>query len=290
MPTSAVPTFYLYGEPHRSAVEGFVHIEAIDDRSRPSEWTIRPHAHAELAQLFLVAGGGGAMLAEDRSLAFTAPCLLLVPAGVVHGFDWEADSHGHVVTAAESFVAEIARVDASLAQLFRAPAIVPLAPDQTARATASVDELGRELGWAAPGHRAATGAALLSLMVVALRSAAMPVADADAYSRDARTVARFRERVERRFRLREPIEVHAASLGVSPTSLRAACDRVAGAPPVAILDQRALLEAKRQLLYTRLSIAEIAWSVGFGDAAYFSRFFSRHVGRSPRAYREARGG
>jgi AraC family transcriptional activator of pobA len=288
MPTDAVPSFYLYGEPHRTVAEGFVHVEPIDRRSRPSEWTIRPHAHAELVQIFLVEGGGGSMLAEDRSFAFDAPCLLLVPAGVVHGFAWRAESYGHVVTAAQAFVAEVATVDRALSGLFATSATVPLPPDAAERASGAAEAIGRELGWAAPGHRAAVGAALLSLLVTALRAAGGPAPAGRAPGREAHIVARFRERVEGRFRLREPIHAHAAALGVSATSLRTACARAAGASPAALLDQRALLEAKRALLYTRLSVSEVAWSIGFADAAYFSRFFARRVGVSPRAYRETR--
>ena len=57
----------------------------------------------------------------------------------------------------------------------------------------------------------------------------------------------------------------------------------------AMLDERALLEARRLLLYSNLSVTEIAYSVGFDDPAYFSRFFTRHVGQPPRAYRAGRG-
>jgi AraC family transcriptional activator of pobA len=37
-----------------------------------------------------------------------------------------------------------------------------------------------------------------------------------------------------------------------------------------------------------MSVAEIAYAVGFEDPAYFSRFFTRHVGQPPRTYRAAR--
>lgn len=289
MPTNAVPTFYLLGEAHRSAAEGFVHVEAIDDRSRPRNWTIRAHAHAELAQIFLVAAGSGSMLAEDSALPFKAPCLLLVPAGVVHGFRWEAESRGSVVTAAQSFVAELANVDPALSAVFQAPAVLSLEQAAAACAQGVITDLQRELGWSAAGHRAAVSAGLLSLLVLALRSrgAAAPADDIGA-SRDAKMVARLRERIEQRFRLREPAGAHAAALGVSLTTLRTACARVGAGSPIGMLDQRALLEAKRMLHYTPLSVAEIAYSLGFEDAAYFSRFFARHAGRSPRQYRAER--
>ncbi len=50
------------------------------------------------------------------------------------------------------------------------------------------------------------------------------------------------------------------------------------------------LEAKRALLYSNMTIAEVAYHLGFEDPAYFSRFFAKVVGRSPRAFRVARGG
>ena len=86
--TSSVPAFYLYGEPRRAVDERFVHVEALIDRTRPSEWTIRPHVHPDLNHIFYVGTGGGAMRADAVTLHFAAPCLMLVPAGTVHGFAW----------------------------------------------------------------------------------------------------------------------------------------------------------------------------------------------------------
>ena len=45
-------------------------------------------------------------------------------------------------------------------------------------------------------------------------------------------------------------------------------------------------KAKRLLLYTALSITEIALDVGFGSSQYFSRVFSRSEGVDPRTYRK----
>ncbi len=285
-----IPRFYLYGEPHRAVSERFVHVESLDDRSRPSEWTIRPHAHLELNHLFHIAAGGGAMRVESEAHRFTAPCLMIVPAGTVHGFAWEAESRGSVVTFATGYLQEIARRDADLQGLFRAVAIIDLAPEDDVEVRAAATGLMRELGWAAPGHRAAADAGLLALMVVALR--VLGPASAQALpmpGHQSELVARYRHRIEERFRLREPVATHAAALGASVAQLRGACARIARQPPSEMLDQRAVLEAKRVLLYSNLSIANVAYSLGFADPAYFSRFFTRHVGKSPRAFRHDQG-
>lgn len=281
-----VPTFYLYGEPHRSAVEGFIHVESLDDRSRPSKWTIQAHAHAELSQIFFIDSGGGLMLVEDRAVQFAAPSLLLVPATVVHGFQWRAESRGSVITMASSYLAELTRRDGGLAGLFRTPSVAPLADLDAEAMEGRIGDLVRELGWAAPGHRAAVDSALLSILVTALRRVCDGSPGQEAAHGYNAIVARLRERVEQRFRLREPVASYAAALGVSVTALRLACARVAGMPPAMMLDQRALLEARRALLYSNLSVAEIGYAIGFADPAYFSRFFARHTGQSPRQYRE----
>ena len=148
----------------------------------------------------------------------------------------------------------------------------------------------RELGWSGRGQRAAIEAALLQLMVLALRHGQLAQGTSPGTEKQAALVARLRERIEQRFREREPVSVHARALGTSLTALRQACARVAGSSPAQMLDDRALLEARRLLLYSQLSVTEVAYAVGFEDAAYFSRFFTRHVGQPPRAYRAARGG
>lgn len=286
-----VPTFYLYGEPHRVVADDFLHVESLDDRSRPAGWRIRPHAHRELNHLILIAEGGGVMRAEAGTTAFEAPCLLLVPARVVHGFRWHDESRGAVVTLANSHLDALVRRDPDVAALFSAPGVVMLAPEAAQAIAAYAAAMMRELGWAAPGHRAALDAGLMSIIVHALRSRAAPSAvGAGLPGRQAALVARLRARIEERFRLREPIAAYAESLGVSVTTLRVACAKVGGVPPGEMLDRRALLEAKRALCYTNWSVAEIAYSLGFADPAYFTRLFTRRTGTPPRRFRRERSG
>lgn len=285
MSKHTVPSFYLYGEAPRLVHKDFVHVEALVDRSRPSEWTIQPHAHFELNHIFVLLSGGGAMKADGALLRIEAPGFLLVPASTVHGFEWLEDSEGFVVTVGSSYVADLNAADETLADLFARPRAVGFAAGEVEHVRRIVADLVRELNWTSVGHRAAVSAAMLSLLVAAIRSMDAPAAAGARAGAHASTVARLRERIERRFRLREPISSHAAALGVSETALRAACAKVAGRSPGEMLDERALLEAQRALLYTNLSVSEIGFSVGFADPAYFSRFFQRKLGLPPRAYR-----
>ncbi|TNE39737.1 MAG: helix-turn-helix domain-containing protein [Sphingomonadales bacterium] len=283
----AIAQFYLYGEPQQDVSENFIHVESLELRSRPSEWTIRPHRHRDLNHIIHIAGGGGSMRAEAAHFTFDAPCLLLVPAGIVHGFEWVSESYGSVTTIANRYLAEVGLRHPDLAGLLLVPEVVRLVTEESGEVERLIADMSRELAWISPGQRARVEADLLTLMVIALRRREV---DADGAKtpvpgRQAALVARFRERIEERFRLRESVGDHADALGVSVTALRVACARLAGRPPAMMLDERGLLEARRLLLYSNLSVAEIAYAIGFDDPAYFSRFFTRHIGVSPRHYR-----
>jgi len=290
MVSAAIPSFYLYGEPHRAVEEGFVHVERLDSRSRPHEWTILPHAHADLVQLFLLEEGGGTMRAETKSLAVSAPALVIVPAGIVHGFDWHHESAGAVVTLSVRHLTLLDTRYPGLAAVFEQAGVIGSDDMPTERIGTQIATLMRELLWSGPGHRAAVDAALLTILVETLRSLDRMRDHAPAIPGHHHSlVARFRARIDERFRLREPIADYAEALGTSESRLRVACARVAALSPAAMLDQRAMLDAKRALLYTNMSVAEVGYAIGFSDPAYFTRFFSRHAGVSPSAYRKAAG-
>ena len=281
-----IPSFFLYGEPPRQIVDRFLHLEALDDRSRPSHWNIRAHSHANLNHIFFIAGGGGKMRTEGRVTAFSAPCLLLIPSGVVHGFSYEPETHGAVLTLSEAYLGELIHREPGFSVLFSSASAVSVPDDLAPRFSDILTRLSRELAWTAPGHGAAVEAELLALFVGALRLVhqARPEAWRAAGPR-AGLVARFRERIEARFRSGAPIQAYLGDLGVTASRLRSACVEVAGKPPIQMIQERTLLEAKRILLYSNMTVTEAAYDLGFDDPAYFSRFFRLHAQESPRAFR-----
>ncbi|MGW7006247.1 helix-turn-helix domain-containing protein [Streptomyces sp. NPDC054933] len=85
----------------------------------------------------------------------------------------------------------------------------------------------------------------------------------------------------------EPLSVgeHARRLGMDEPTLRRETLRATGATPKEYILRCRLRQAKRLLITTDCKIAEIARSVGYNDAAYFTRLFSRRVKQSPREFR-----
>lgn len=282
--TIDIPSFFLFGEAPQIVGDRYLHLEALSDRSRPNNWNIRAHAHTDLSHIFYIGSAtGGTMTAEDRVHEFSGPCALIVPAGVVHGFHFTPETEGTVLTISDHYLRELIWRESIFGALFALPAVAPLCGEAI---PTSLGRLAQELAWIVAGHGAAVEAHLLSILVECVRALEHTrSAGTERPGMQATLVARFRELVERHYRENFPLERYAALLSVTQTQLRVACLKVAGQPPTQVIQKRLLLEAKRALLYSNMTVAEAAYYLGFNDPAYFSRFFSHATGSSPRAFR-----
>ena len=92
--------------------------------------------------------------------------------------------------------------------------------------------------------------------------------------------------MEQHFHDERRIEFYAGELGVTPARLNAACKARLGITASRLLHDRIITEAKRWLIYTGMTVAEIGYALGFDDPAYFSRFFSKRTGVAPGRLRE----
>ncbi len=100
-------------------------------------------------------------------------------------------------------------------------------------------------------------------------------------------VERAAEFISNNYTAQITIDDVAAYAGVSRSWLYRGFQRRFGVSPLAYLEDIRLQYAMQLLTRTALQIREIAYSVGYVDALYFSKVFSRRTGLSPTAYRAA---
>jgi len=80
---------------------------------------------------------------------------------------------------------------------------------------------------------------------------------------------------------------YADQLHVSVKTLSNNCRQYFKKSISALINEKILLKAKWNLLHTDNQVKQIADSLGFKDEYYFSRFFKKHTGASPKHFREA---
>lgn len=95
----------------------------------------------------------------------------------------------------------------------------------------------------------------------------------------------FRTLLEKHYREKHEVAFYLNAMHLSEKTLRNIANTWAGKAPSTLIQERLVLDAKRLLFHTTLSIKEIANQLGFEDASYFTRFFSKHAGVSPNRFR-----
>lgn len=97
---------------------------------------------------------------------------------------------------------------------------------------------------------------------------------------------RFLELVRRNFEANFPLSHFARLLNTTPAKLNEQAKLHTGRTAQNVIHGLIASEAKRLFLYKNLSVKEVAYKLGFRDPFYFSNFFKRHTGHSPRSYQK----
>ncbi|RGC67115.1 HTH-type transcriptional activator RhaR [Micromonospora sp. MW-13] len=248
-----------------------------------------PHRHT-FYELAYVTHGRATHVVDLVAYAVRPPQLFLVTPGQVHHWRDADDLRGHVVLCTPEFLlTDPADRDALHRSGQRS--WHPRDAAHAARIRSLLDRMTGERRRAEPGCRSVLRAYLHILIAEVGRStpagpAGHPAGDTHAPTGRAVAVARrFDALLAEPALLGEPPRAYARRLGVSVRHLNEAVPRATGATPAQLIRQARVLEAKRLLVQTDLTVARIADRLGFADAAYFCRFFRREVGDTPGGFR-----
>lgn len=104
----------------------------------------------------------------------------------------------------------------------------------------------------------------------------------------------FLELLDRQFPIESPQQAlklrragdYAENLSVHVNHLNHVVREVTGKPTTAHISERIAVEAKALLRHSRMSIADIAYCLGFESPNYFNTFFKKNTGSTPLAFRK----
>ncbi|WP_323009903.1 helix-turn-helix domain-containing protein [Paracoccus sp. (in: a-proteobacteria)] len=276
--SSQIPIFNLFGE--TSAFPDVVHCERIWDRARLHDWEIAPHRHREMVQVFLMRRGQAQVRLDGQDSRLEDGQFLFIPARSVHGFKFRKGSEGLVLSIPLAVAAAISAGSDKLALCLSRPFSSPT--------DARVTWLGEQI-YAGFGDTGAFRATLLVSLTQGVLAAIAGIAaqqgDAEASLAQRRMLALDRL-IARRLGERRGMADYASALSITPGHLNRICRAATGESASRHIEKAVMTEASRLLAFTRLSVAEIGYRLGFSDPSYFSRRFRAVTGQSPTAYRD----
>lgn len=98
-------------------------------------------------------------------------------------------------------------------------------------------------------------------------------------------VKRFFHLVEENHQKNLSMSDYSGMIGVTPNHLTQTVKLLTGKTSSQIIKAKQLLEIKRLLVHTNLSVSEIANQLNFEDQSYFTKFFKRETGFTPIQFR-----
>jgi AraC family transcriptional regulator, transcriptional activator of pobA len=290
-PDGGVPHFFIYGEPPREVDLGFVHVETIQARGHIHRGEVRPHRHGRLHQLMLWTAGEGTYFLDDQAIAFRAPALGLIPAGVPHGFSASPNCDALVVSVSEDFMSDVLGEGGPrpLGQLLQ-PTMLDLAEAELASLDLArlFEAIEREYRWSALGREVAIAAHVKLLILAAARLRGSRTDAAQALRPQSKLAERFQALLEVHHGEDWTVRDYAATLGATPYLLNTAIKARSGCTAGAAIAERRLTEAKRQLLYSDQTVSEIADALGYSSPGYICRFFLKQTGETAATWRRRR--
>lgn len=222
--------------------------------------------------------GSGTHYVDFNQYAIAPGTIIFISPGQIHSFDTKHDQEGYVL-----------KICAELFDDFVSLSCVTVQDKDSAALEMLIGAMQEELKKEdSLGHREALHA-LVKLFVIMVRRSYAEINPSapNPHKVSYKAFLNFRKLIEENYCRLHTVKDYASLLNVSSKTLTLYVNECSKYSPLELINNRIILEAKRLLRYSVLSVKEIAFRLGFEDPSYFAKFFKRLVKQSPADYRES---
>ena len=106
-------------------------------------------------------------------------------------------------------------------------------------------------------------------------------------SKERNITAHFFHLIENHYKENRKVESYAEAIGISAKHLAYVIKKTTGKYPSEWLENYVLLESKRLLRNTDLSVQEISYDLNFSTPSHFGKFFKSQTGMTPKKFRDS---
>lgn len=252
------------------------------DRNRWEQNAI-PHRHNYFVIVWLKKGTGVHLIDLER-FALTDDTVYCITPGQVHLLNTQGPADGYVISFTNEFMG---REEESFDLLFNTGLFNALSHSPVIKVNANMHEEMEDMAEKMMKEfanyyllRSEILRGYLKIFLIYLTRQFERPAENDGQTRNIDLSRRFLSLVERNFGSKHMVAEYADELVVTPNHLNEVVKKVTGFPASHHIQQRIILEAKRQAAYSNLTMKEVAYRLGFEDMAHFSKFFKNASGQS----------
>jgi len=241
----------------------------------------QPHKHNNYLEIIYLSKGSGYHAIDSDIYPIEPPVLFIVRKEQVHHWKIEAEPDGFVLLLRKAFADT--SIDKELKELLTTISAISIIDIIE---TSFIEQVFRLLVEETSIHdkfsTPIVEGLLKSLLSKMLRDSKFVTVARD---RKGNLFQDFREILSKDRLLKNSVAYYADMLNTTPQNLNAACRKSSEQSASGILSEFMINEAKRLLIYTDLSVSEIALQLDYHDGSHFVKYFKKHTGLTPKAYR-----
>lgn len=284
-PEKIPPVFDLEAFSKKATTANF-YIQTVADHLRDHPFINKPHRH-DFYLILYISRGSGVHTIDFTDYDVGEKSVFLMTPGQVHSWRLDPDTDGYIVFFTRAFYRMQLRESNLLDfPFYHSPTATPAL---TIEQDSSIDFVFEEM------HREFTGSSLVNLRLlrnyldILLLKLAKYFPDSEEVTLDSRTyrLRKLAQLIEANYRkLRQPGQ-YADLMNLSTSYLNALCKEALGKTLTQLIQERVILEARRLFSYSDANVNEVATALNFNDVSYFIRFFRKHTGVTPEAFRKS---
>ena len=249
-----------------------------------------PHRHDFFEVLYLSKGSGFHII-DGNKYEINPPCVFFMSPGQAHKIEFSKDIDGYIFIFTEAFYL-INQINRN--RLIEFPFFFTLNRDNPplnligSQNVEFLEVLFRKAIDESDKKNSYSADLLRSLLDLILTSCSVLYHTEELLIKNGKgniVVKKFFQLVEDNYHKNLTVNEYAAMIPVTPNHLTQTMVALTGKTSNQIIKAKQILEIKRLLVHTNLSVSEIALRLNFTDQSYFTKFFKRETGYSPLQFR-----
>jgi len=238
-----------------------------------------PHKHNNYFEIIYLTKGKGSHTIDTKEYEIKPPVIFTIRKEQVHFWDIKTESEGFVLIIKKSFIDNC--LDKDIKHLIsKLSEQTSLYPNDNVAIDIFKLLLNENKERKTPNRPIIDG--LLKALLAKLLESATPTISKNG----SNTIfEKFIDLLSKENELTNKVSHYAKLLNTTPQNLNAICRKETGQSSAEILSEHIINEAKRLLLYTDITVSEIANRLDFKDNSHFTKYFKRHVETTPIGFR-----
>ncbi len=249
----------------------------------------KPH-RIEFYHILFITKGAGIHYIDFHPYEYNEGSILFISKGQVHAFEVRFDIDGFLILFTEAFLSKnLIHSDVlSLYRLYNYHLHLPIMQPEEAEENIFdniINEIYREYNLSDNFAKEEILRLLLKLLLLKAERIKHTLIPPEKNAEWLIKFGEFRNQLEKHFTVTRNANEYAEMINVSYKHLNEICKSMTGSTAKEFIDKFLILEIKRNLSISNISVKELTYKFGFDEPTNFTKFFKKHTNQSPSQFK-----